>query len=28
MIWGTAILLAAAVPVAVFINAKAQARRR
>jgi hypothetical protein len=28
MIWGTAILLVAAVPVAVFINAKAPSRRR
>jgi EmrB/QacA subfamily drug resistance transporter len=28
MIWGTAILLVAAVPIAIFINAKAPARRR
>jgi len=28
MIWGAAILLVAAVPIAIFINAKAPARRR
>jgi hypothetical protein len=28
MIWGTAILLVTAVPVAIFINAKTLARRK